>query len=762
MNVLELDRIDSEASLRSLIHDSLHLVIAIDPHGAVRVSSPSSLRTIGVEPREIEGRDILDFVHPEDGERLRAGLRNLVEGSTDRLRARFRARHSNGAWRLVALRGKLVPGPQGASLVAALLCEVRPPSAGGSETGATIETYRALVASSPLAIITLSVRGGVRTWNPAAERIFGWPAAEALHRPMSFLAADESGPESALLRRTLEGDHVSDHEMRQSRRDGTSVFVSVSTAPLREAGGVVTGVLWMARDISARRMGEETIAEQRRLLDSALDAILVRGTNERLLYCNQAALGMYGYTMSELRALDIRELIAAQDLPRFEEARRTLALRGSWEGELRQVTRDGRTLVVQSRWSLLRDKAGFPRARMVVNRDITAQKEMETHLRRTQRMESLGTLASGIAHDLNNILAPILMAVEVPKLHAADEHDRKLLGILESSAHRGGDIVHQMLAFARGSEGQRVPLQLRHVIREIETILRETFPRNIAISIDVPKDLPVVLADATQVHQVLINLCINARDALGDGGTIRVEASAQALDETRARQLAGASVGRYLVLAVADDGPGIPPAIKARIFEPFFTTKEKGTGLGLSTVLSIAHGHGGFVICHSEPGKGARFEVFFPAAVAPEAARADEPAPAIPLGAGETILVIDDDQSILLIVRQILESYDYRVLSAGDGASAVRTLREAPRGLVRLVLTDMVMPDLSGPSAVEALRRLEPDIPAILMSGLPPAAGSPEVDRLGVQGIVSKPFRSEELLVLIHEVLDATRPPSPV
>jgi two-component system cell cycle sensor histidine kinase/response regulator CckA len=483
----------------------------------------------------------------------------------------------------------------------------------------------------------------------------------------------------------------------------------------------------------------------------------VRGTDERVLYCNQATIKLYGYTLEELRTLDTTELIVGEELPRFEEARRVLALTGGWEGELRQRTKDGRIVTVHARWSLVRNSAGFPRARLVINTDISRQKELETHLRRTQRMESLGTLASGIAHDLNNILSPILMAVEMLRMHASGAKDRQMLGVLESSVHRGSDIVHQMLAFARGSEGQLVPLHLKHVIREIETILSETFPKNIAITTDVPRDLPLVMGDATRIHQVLINLCVNSRDALPGGGTITVMARVSALNDAETRSYPGVKAGGFVTLSVIDDGSGIPEAVRERIFEPFFTTKEKGkgTGLGLSTVQSVAQSHGGFVTCVSTPGRGARFDVHFPAAAPASTSKAEEAASAIPLGAGETILVVDDDQSILLITRQILESYDHAALSASSGAVAVEALRDRQGSPVSLVLTDMAMPSMDGAAAIQALRKIDAGIPVILMSGLPPAMDSPEVVGLGIQGIIGKPFKSEDLLILIREVIDA-------
>jgi len=492
------------------------------------------------------------------------------------------------------------------------------------------------------------------------------------------------------------------------------------------------------------------------LLDFALDAILVRGTDERLLYCNKAAVRLYGYSLEELRKLPITDLVVPDDLPRFEEARRLLIEGGEWEGELRQRSKRGSIISVHSRWTLVRDSSGFPRARLVINRDITRQKELEKQVRRTQRMESLGTLASGIAHDLNNILSPVMMSVDMLRMRYTEPNDQQMLQILDTSVRRGSEIVRQMLSFARGSEGELVPLQLRHVAREIESILRESFPKSIAISTDVPKDLPLVLGDATQLHQVIINLCVNSRDALPNGGNIKIIARAETITPQMAAEHPGARSGPCVLLSVVDDGTGIPLSVQEKIFEPFFTTKEKGkgTGLGLSTVHSIVRGHGGLIRFTSEEGRGTRFDVYLPAIAAAATSEPDEPVPAIPLGSGETILVIDDDVSILQITRQILESYDYKVLSATGGIAAIDAAAETLGSTVSLILTDLDMPTMGGASVVTALRKAHGKVPVIIMSGLPPASDSPEVARLDVQGIIGKPFKAEELLMLIRDVLD--------
>jgi len=625
----------------------------------------------------------------------------------------------------------------------------------------SMQTMRALIDSSPTAIISISREGKVQSWNPAATHMFGWTQTEVLDGPIPFVPGERAGDFKGFLARTLAGSPVTNAESRRFRRDGTPIDISISTAPLRDTAGRITGAIWMVSDITDRRHDEEKIAEQARLLDFALDAILVRSTDERLLYCNQAAVRLYGYTLEELKSLPTTDLVVPDDIPRFEEARSLLAESGEWEGELRQRSKHGSVISVHSRWSLVRDSVGFPKARLIINRDISRQKELERQLRRTQRMESLGTLASGVAHDLNNILSPVMMSVDMLKMRYTSPADQQMLQILDTSVRRGSEIVRQMLSFARGSEGELVPLQIRHVTREIESILTESFPKNIAIFTDVPPDLPLVLGDATQLHQVIVNLCVNARDALPSGGNLRIQARVGTITPEMAEEHAGARAGPCVVLSVIDDGTGIPVGIQERIFDPFFTTKEKGkgTGLGLSTVLSIVRGHGGVVSFTSDETRGTQFDVSLPALPSGQKTESDEPAPAIPLGSGEMILVVDDDVSILQITRQILESYEYKVLSANNGVAALAAVESSSDVTVRLILTDLDMPSMNGAAMVAAFRRKLGSIPVIIMSGLPPARDSPELARLGIQGVIGKPFKAEELLMLVRDLLDASLPP---
>lgn len=317
--------------------------------------------------------------------------------------------------------------------------------------------------------------------------------------------------------------------------------------------------------------------------------------------------------------------------------------KASWSGEIRQVTKSGNEVVVSSRWTLVRDAEDHPSAVLAISTDITEKKRLESQFLRSQRMESIGTLAGGVAHDLNNILAPIMMSAPLLRQGLGPRETETLVHNIETSAQRGADIVKQLLAFARGMKGERVVINLRHMVEEMAKIVRDTFPKNITVQSKASRDLWPIVGDPTHVHQVLLNLCINARDAMPNGGSITIAAENMTVDEHYVNFEPDAKPGPYVVLRVTDTGIGIPQEILDKIFDPFFTTKEhgKGTGLGLSTVLGIAKSHNGFLNVHSEVGKGTAFSCFFPAT---PNAKADPRAEkkALPRGNGETNLVVDD------------------------------------------------------------------------------------------------------------------------
>ncbi len=426
-----------------------------------------------------------------------------------------------------------------------------------------------------------------------------------------------------------------------------------------------------------------------------------------------------------------------------------------WTQEYRLKRHDGTVAWVSDRAHILRDATG--RAIRLVGgmTDITAQKQLQKQYLHAQRMESIGTLAGGIAHDLNNTLAPILMAIELLKLKNPAADTLKLLDTIETSTRRGAELVRQVLHFARGVEGKKVAVNVRHALKEIARITEETFPRNIAVALEAPRGLWIISADPSQLNQVLLNLAVNARDAMSPaGGTLTLSASNATIDRQLASACPGARPGPHVCIEIKDTGCGIPSGDLDRFFEPFFTTKGvgKGTGLGLSTAHTIAREHGGFLTVASEPGRGASFKIHLPA---PPDRQPPPPPPTQaphPPGAGETVLQIDDEPAILTVTRQTLEAFGYNVLTARDGAEGV-ALYAQHRTSISAVLTDLAMPIMDGPATIAALRRIDPEVRIIAASGNNNGATNARLGTETVRHFLPKPYSADTLLEIIHEAL---------
>lgn len=491
----------------------------------------------------------------------------------------------------------------------------------------------------------------------------------------------------------------------------------------------------------AKRVADAKIREQAALIGKARDAILVQDLAGKILYANPSAERLYGWSLTELQREGALFELFAPDPRGAQQARATALQMDEWNGELRQQTRRGDVVTVASRWTLLRDDAGQPTGLLFINSDITEQKQLEQQFLRTQRMNTIGTLAGGMAHDLNNALAPILMGAQLLKRRAQDDETRHMLNLMETSTQRGAEMVRQVLLFARGRGGEFERLELGPLVKELEKMVRETFPRNVTVEAFVPPDLWPVRGNLTQLHQVLLNLCVNARDAMPAGGKIAFVADNVGLAADEAAQIPSGRAGEFVSLAVSDTGTGMPPEVCARIFEPFFTTKEegKGTGIGLATVLRIVKAHDGFLRVESEPGQGTTFEVFLPRAAAAEVAAAAVPEPELPRGNGELLLVAEDEQAIRELMAAELTAFGYRVLAAADGAEAVALFKQH-EAAVKLFLTDNSMTVMSGVQAAAVLRQLRPGLPVILTSGETTVA--PPANAV----LLNKPFTLEELL----------------
>ncbi len=614
----------------------------------------------------------------------------------------------------------------------------------------------------------LDINGNIVFENPAGVAMLGWAESEMLGRHSHTVIhhhhtdGREYLVEDCPIYRTLRDGVVRrvDQEVF-FRRDGSSFPVEYVCSPVRDEAGVITGVVVSFRDITERRSIADRLAEQATLLDKAQDAILVRGLDHRILYWNRSAERLYGWTTQEAVGRSVRELLY-RDTALFDQATETTMGKGEWVGEVEQYTKAGDKISVEGHWTLVRDDRGNPKSILAIDTDITERKKLEQQFLRAQRMESIGTLAGGIAHDLNNMLAPIMMGVGLLRQTGSGGEAEPILANIERSARRGAELVKQVLSFARGVEGARVTIQPGHIVREVESLVQNTFPKNITFVLKLPPDIWSVQGDPTQLNQVLMNLCVNARDAMPGGGRLTVSAANVEIDEQYGVMNRGIASGRYVALEVSDEGCGMPQEVMDRVFEPFFTTKEvgKGTGLGLSTALGIVRSHGGFVNVYSEIGRGSVFKVYLPS-LSDSAAETDEtPAESLLRGKGELIMVVDDEITILGITRQTLEAFGYRVITAEDGAQAIGVYA-LHRDEIALVLTDMMMPVMDGPALVKALRRINPRVRIIAASGINAGGYTGRATAAGVRHFLAKPYSAEVMLTMIRKVLteSLSRPP---
>ncbi len=551
-------------------------------------------------------------------------------------------------------------------------------------------------------------------------------------------------------------------EYRYQRIDGTYAFVIDRGYIIHDESGTPVRMIGGMTDLTERKRAEDQLREHAALLDKAKDAILVLDLNHNVHFWNKGAERLYGWTAQEARGRSIQDLLH-RDSAAFLTATRITREKGEWVGELDQFSRHGTRLTVEGRWTLIRDEKGAPRSVLAINTDVTEKNRVEAQFLRAQRMESLGTLAGGIAHDLNNVLAPILMSVDLLRFTCTDEESLGILDNVQRCAQRGADMVRQVLTFARGVDGRRVAIHLQRLIAELHKVAQDTFPKNIAIEVSSTREPWPVSGDPTQLHQVFLNLLVNARDAMPQGGTISLRIDNAVLDETYTAMNPGSRSGSFVVVTVKDSGTGIPPEIIDRIFEPFFTTKQvgSGTGLGLSTAQAIVKSHGGFINLYSELGKGTRFRIYLPAETASQLTE-DHPAdpPALPRGGGEWVLVVDDEEPIRQTVQNTLERFGYRVLLACHGAEAVATYAQRSRDIA-VVLTDMAMPVMDGPALIVALKAINPEVPIIASSGLTSNSGIAKVMAAGVNRFAQKPYTAGVILNLVHQAIHEARTGAP-
>ena len=631
---------------------------------------------------------------------------------------------------------------------------------------ASEERFRSLSASAPIGIYHTNPDGICLYANARWLEISGLTLTDCLGN--GWTQAIHPGDREAIVtawQNALHHEQEFVGEFRLLTPQGKLRWVSMRSAPMRSATGEILGYVSTQEDITEHRQAEAALRESEQRLQAILDnspaVIYLLDRHNRHVLANRRYAELLsippdrliGKSIYEFWPPDVAQLLATN----HQQVLQTGQLLQTEE----QVPHGDHLHTYISLKFPLPNSGRSPEIVCSISTDITEKKQLEKQFYRAQRLESVGTLAGGIAHDLNNVFTPILAIAQLLplKFKGLDGRTQELLKTLEDCSRRGADLVKQILTFARGTEGNRISLQAGHLLLEVAKIVEQTFPKSIEICRDIsPTQLWLVSADPTHLHQVFMNLAVNARDAMPNGGTLTLAAENRYIDAMYARINLDAHAGPYVVITVADTGMGIAQEYLDRIFDPFFTTKEvgKGTGLGLSTVLGIVKNHGGFVKVSSKVGQGTEFQIYLPA-IEQTLANPDCEESQLPQGQGELILIVDDEAIVRQTTQTLLEEYGYRTLLAQDGIEAIALFAEH-KIEVAAVLIDIMMPNMDGSTAIRALKRLKPQVPILASSGL--AANSQLALSAGADTFLPKPYTAQTLLVLLQDLIGREEPES--
>ncbi|MDZ8188550.1 MAG: PAS domain S-box protein [Nostoc sp. ChiSLP02] len=741
---------------------------AENTEAAIWIASPDSFHPLYMSPayEKIWGRCCenlydrsefwIDTVHPDDRSRFTNFIEQLLNNQS--ASAEYRILRLDGSWRWIWNRGFPVYDRQGKIDYYGGIAEDI------TDRKLAEESLRENQARLSLALETAQMgiwdrnfTDDIVIWSPGMGLLYGLPAGSSFPGFEEYFnlvhPEDRESVLASMNRAVKEGGGTEEYRVVWPDASihwlhcTSRFYYNEKQEPIRAIG--------TNRNITNRKLNEQKISEQAALLDIATDAIFVRDFDSQILLWNKGAERMYGWLCAEVIQKDYRKILfAAGTHQQLEMPLKKAIESGSWQGELNKVTKSGKKIVVESRWTLMHDAKGKPKSILCVDTDITEKKQLQEQFFRTQRLESIGTLAGGIAHDLNNILTPILAAAQLlqDKYFQEEERFEQLIALIESNAKRGATLVKQVLSFARGFKGERTSIEVGHLITEIIQIAKQTFPKSIEFYTAISEEILAVNGNSTQLHQVLMNLIVNARDALPNGGNIQISATNKFIDETYAKMNLDAKVGNYIVITVTDNGIGIPSQILDKIFEPFFTTKEVniGTGLGLSTALGIIKSHGGFIKVSSQVDKGSKFKIFLPAVESTPVLNIEE-SEAYP-GQGELILVVDDEAQIRDIAKVILEKHNYKMLAASNGIEAI-ALYAQYKHEIKAVLMDLMMPEMDGITAIRTLRKMSDRVQIIACSGLNSREVWNQANDANVQVVLSKPYTARELLKSLHQVL---------
>ena len=627
------------------------------------------------------------------------------------------------------------------------------------------QALKALVDASPAGIFCMDRYWNVTLWNPAAEHILGWSEKELLGRPFSFVPEDMRSAYEDLRAAVFQGETVSNREMRARKRDRSQIDVLVSMAPLRGGLGEIRGVMEIVVDLTSSKKAETQLRLQAAALESSANGVAISDKPGNIIWVNPAFTVMTGYSAEEVIGKSFNILNSSkQQASFFKQLWETISEGKIWHGEIINRRKDGSLYTDEQTITPVRNLKGETSHFVATMQDISEKKELTRQLNQAQKMESIGRLAGGVAHDFNNLLSVIIGYSDVLLVHPGlDPPMRKQAEEIRKAGKRAASLTRQLLAFSRQQVLEPKILNLNSIVTDIEKMLRRLIGEDVELLSKLDPALGSVKADPGQIEQIVVNLAVNARDAMPQGGKLFIETCNEELDEDYARRHPPCAPGRYVLLALTDTGTGMDPGTRTHIFEPFFTTKEigKGTGLGLSTVYGIVKQSGGYIWVYSELGQGSTFKIYLPQVGEPaQVIHSGEPTSEQLLGS-ETVLVVEDEESLRTLTRTLLEQSGYTVLEADGSPRALEAAQRHP-GPIHLLLTDIVMPGLDGPNVAQQFGRAHPEAKVLFMSGYTRFSTTGRGVLEGGMNLLQKPFTREALLRKVREVLELQLETKPI
>ena len=745
----------SEERYRQIFSKASELICVHSLDGRMEDANPAWVELMGKEASQLRKLCLKDLVVPSERVAFDRWWQQVPEVDGGSMHQCAVLRPSGGIAH-IELHASLLGGEDGGQFVETIGRDL------SSRWEAEQQRRRlaAIVEFSEDAIIGKSLDGMITSWNRGAEKMFGYTASEAVGKSLLMLfPAGREHEEERIRAHILRGEVVEHFETVRLRKDGREIFISASISPLKDETGKVIGASKIARDITSRRLAAEAQARLAAVVEQSSETIMLIGSAAEVLYVNPTFEQFTGYSREMILGKPVWSLLDEEaDGPLHREIVSTLEAERVWRGSIRPRRVTGsepyEAAVVAS---TVRDAAGVVTGFVVVARDATRERRLEEQLRQSQKMEAVGMLAGGVAHDFNNILSSMLMQADLARMSRGLPAEVTAgLDQIRKDAQRAADLTRRLLLFSRRQAILPRVLDLNEVLVNLVKMLQRLMREDIQLQLKLTPSPLQAYADPGMIEQLVMNLAVNARDAMPAGGQLLVETTSLTVTEESTYADPDAKPGCYVGFRISDTGTGIAPDVLPRIFEPFFTTKPKGagTGLGLATVFGIVKQHRGWITVDSKLGEGTTFGIFMPVTDRTPEPAVSAPSPLRYRGGNESVLLVEDEAAMRASTKAVLERCGYRVMEASNGADAVKLFRSRI-GTVDLLITDLVMPGgMSGRDATRELREVKPGLRVLYMSGYSIETAGKEWLLGPGEAFLQKPFEAGAFLETVRRLLD--------